>query len=225
MPARLTKDTVNERIADRGIRLIGEYVNNRTKTLFQCSEGHRWEATPGAVMSVSGCPHCAGVVPLSKQVVNQRIADRGIRLIGEYVNNQAKTLFQCSEGHNWEAPPNGVMRGTGCPHCADTASDNNAIYLWKAQGETHNNKQVYKVGITSARLEAARVNDVARASGFTPEIVALEPTTGPASMVEALLLQLGDHPGYEGFDGASEFRAMSAGEYLQALDIIEHHAA
>ena len=117
MPKKLTKEIVNERIADRGIKLIGEYENANTKTTFQCPEDHTWDATPDSVMSGSGCPHCGGLLPLTKEIVNERIAERGIKLIGEYENARTKTTFQCAEGHTWGSRPNDILNGNGCPHC------------------------------------------------------------------------------------------------------------
>lgn len=117
----LTKEIVNERIVDRGIRLVGDYVNALTKTTFECAKRHQWDAAPAQVMGGSGCPHCAGNAHLTKDIVNKRIADRNIRLVGEYVNNLVKTTFECAEGHKWEATPAHVMHDNGCPHCAGKA--------------------------------------------------------------------------------------------------------
>ena len=119
--APLTKEIVNARIADRGIKLVGEYVNQRTKATFRCAEGHEWNATPSAVMGGSGCMRCSGPAPLTKDIVNARLAERGIELIGEYVNQRTKATFRCAEGHEWNAVPNSVMAGSGCPHCAGLA--------------------------------------------------------------------------------------------------------
>ena len=115
----LTKDIVNERLKDRGIVLLGEYVNNSTKSTFQCEYGHEWDATPANIMSGNGCPHCSNKFPLTKDIVNERLKDRGIVLLGEYVNNSTKSTFQCEYGHEWDTTPNHVMRGNGCPHCAE----------------------------------------------------------------------------------------------------------
>ena len=94
----LTKEIVNERIAKRGFLLLGEYEGSNTKALFKCAEGHIWEVLPGSIMQGGGCPRCAGQVPLRKEIVNGRIIDRGLVMIGEYVNVDTKALFQCSVG-------------------------------------------------------------------------------------------------------------------------------
>ena len=56
---------------------------------------------------------------LTKEIVNERIAHRGIAMTGNYINGKTKTEFACSEGHVWDALPNNVTNGTGCPHCAN----------------------------------------------------------------------------------------------------------
>jgi len=121
MPAKLTKEIVNQRLEGRGIRLVGHYDSAMKKTLFQCPEGHEWEARPDNVMNDRGCPHCAGLAPLSKEIVNDRIADRGISLIGDYTTARTKALFRCPEGHEWMAAPSDVMKGNGCLTCAGKA--------------------------------------------------------------------------------------------------------
>ncbi len=48
---------VNERLADRGIRVVSGYVNTKTKATFEDADGKQWEATPHSVMQGSGSPH------------------------------------------------------------------------------------------------------------------------------------------------------------------------
>ena len=57
-------------------------------------------------------------IKLTKEIVNERIKDRGIELIGEYRSNKKLALFRCSYNHNWEAIPKHVLHGTGCPTCS-----------------------------------------------------------------------------------------------------------
>jgi hypothetical protein len=39
--------------------LTGSYTNDHTKLSWQCTYGHRWEATPGSIKAGSWCPECA----------------------------------------------------------------------------------------------------------------------------------------------------------------------
>ena len=118
MRPKLTKEIVNERLADREIRLVGEFTGTLNKSLFTCKKRHTWEAKPGSVTRGSGCPHCAGLAPLTKAIVSERIADREILLLGDFTNTKTKTLFECKQKHTWEARPSTVMAGHGCPFCA-----------------------------------------------------------------------------------------------------------
>ncbi|OOZ61597.1 zinc-ribbon domain-containing protein [Solemya velum gill symbiont] len=121
MPKKLTKEIVNQRLSDREIELVGEYSNKAKITTFRCQNGHEWQASPGNVMRGTGCPHCPTRSSLSKSAVNERIADRRIKLIGNYSNARTKTTFKCSKGHEWLATPGSVMRGSSCPVCAGNA--------------------------------------------------------------------------------------------------------
>ena len=97
-----------------------------------------------------------------------------------------------------------------CAHTIDgSPSDNDVIYVWRANGVQHYGLNVYKIGITSARLGDIRIADVANASGFLPTIVRLRKVTEKATWIEKRLLEIGQHPGFTGFDGCTEFRALT----------------
>ena len=46
--------------ARSGRCVSGTYVNARTKLLWECAEGHQWEATPSKIKLGTWCPYCAG---------------------------------------------------------------------------------------------------------------------------------------------------------------------
>lgn len=111
-----------------------------------------------------------------------------------------------------------------CGHMeSNPPSDNDAIYIWKAIGHSYNGEQVYKVGITSARLDEKRIIRVAKEAQMEADIIVLAKVTGKATDVEALLLELGTDPGYKGFNGASEFRAMTPAQIEEAICIVANH--
>lgn len=115
---RSSKEEVNNRLADRGIKIIGDYLGSGTKTLFACDNDHKWETTPNSIITGKGCPHCANKFPLSKEIVNERIYNTGIRMIGDYITNKTLSLFECSNGHKWMTAVSRIMGGIGCPECA-----------------------------------------------------------------------------------------------------------
>ena len=49
--------------------------------------------------------------------MNNRLAGRGITLIGHVRSKYGKSNFQCSNGHEWRTVPNDVAEGEGCPQC------------------------------------------------------------------------------------------------------------
>ena len=114
----LTKKNVNERIKHRGIELIGEYIRNKDHTLFRCSNNHTWKAVPCNVLRGTGCPRCSNNFLLTTEDIKERIKDRGIELIGDYITADIPVLFRCANNHTWKTTTNNLYR-TGCPECND----------------------------------------------------------------------------------------------------------
>jgi very-short-patch-repair endonuclease len=104
----------------RGFRWTGpEVPNNRTKTGWECEQGHQWEATYSNIHRGTGCPHCAGLAPKAPAHYRALAEQRGFRWLGPEVPNiDTKTWWKCEEGHRWEARYHDIDRGTGCPSCA-----------------------------------------------------------------------------------------------------------
>lgn len=99
-------------------------------------------------------------------------------------------------------------------------SDNDAIYIWRAVGQHYNGHPVYKIGVTSARLGTHRIEQVARAGGFEFELICCEPVQCKATDLERKLHILGEDPKFVGFDGCTEFRALSDSALYAAISMI-----
>lgn len=119
MASLSNKETVNKLISHRNIELIGEYKNSGTKTLFKCHQNHTWLAKPNNVMNrKSGCPHCDGQFPLNNSIVNERLKNKNIQLLGEYSGIDTPVLFSCLTcSHNFYATPYNLMKKSFCPAC------------------------------------------------------------------------------------------------------------
>ncbi len=120
--AQKRKGTIEEMqgIAEKrgGKCLSSEYVNNKTKLLWECAKGHQWEATPDKIKQGRWCPQCAGKQPGTIEEMRAIAKERGGKcLSAEYVNNRTKLQWQCAEGHQWEARPSDVKQETWCPQC------------------------------------------------------------------------------------------------------------
>lgn len=102
--------------------------------------------------------------------------------------------------------------------------DYDAVYIWKAVGETYNKKQVYKIGVTSARLEDNRVAACANHNGMVAEVLCLRYVgCYYALTLEQHLLQFGEDPKLDVPNGFTEFRALTDEEVQTIVRIIEAH--
>jgi hypothetical protein len=108
--------------AERGFQWIGSEspVNNHTKTLWQCSKDHTWQAVYRDIYSGRGCPYCAGKAPKTDGGYHSLAAQRGFQWVGDVLPDTTfiKTKWRCGEGHTWESRYNDLSNGSGCPYCA-----------------------------------------------------------------------------------------------------------
>jgi hypothetical protein len=159
MRTPLTSDIVNQRLAvgGRTVRLIGDYLGANTKTTFACDCGNIWEAKPANVLNGCGCPVCSGCAPLTKDIVNQRLATVGrttLRQIGDYINNSTKTTFACDCGNIWDAIPSSILSGRGCPVCAKSGfNTGKPAEFYYASVDTECGESVFMIGITNKTFE------------------------------------------------------------------------
>jgi hypothetical protein len=125
-----TPDDYSALAEQRGFRWLGpEVPNNQTKTVWQCQEGHRWEACYGSVQQGRGCPVCAGLIPKAPADYVTLARERGLRWLGpEVPSTRTKTTWQCAQGHQWEARYGSIQQGQGCPVCAGVAPKTSAEY-------------------------------------------------------------------------------------------------
>ena len=102
-------------------------------------------------------------------------------------------------------------------------TSNDTVYIWKALGQFYNGHPVYKIGITSERLNIKRIEQVSKESGFSYDLICCEQVVVSAAKLESKLLLLGEHPGYIGFNGSTEFRALSDSALYAAISIISEN--
>jgi hypothetical protein len=117
---RLTISEMHEIAKEYGGRCLSKnYINSHTKLLWQCAEGHQWEAAHSHIKNGQWCPYCAGNVRLTIADMQQIAEEReGVCLSSIYTNVATKLLWQCAEGHQWEAKPSDIKSGCWCPECS-----------------------------------------------------------------------------------------------------------
>jgi hypothetical protein len=121
----LNNDLIDQKLFDRNIKRVGNYINNKISIDFQClMEGchYIWKTSPGAILRDTGCPSCAGLLPLTNNIIDQRLIGRNIKRLGNSINSSTKIEFQCliEDCKNiWKAKPGNIVSGnnTGCPIC------------------------------------------------------------------------------------------------------------
>lgn len=125
MPAKLTIADMHALAARKGGHcLSSEYVNDRTKLRWRCAEGHEWETKPNHIQQGSWCPDCGGVRRRTIEEMRALAAERGGRCLAtKYVNDPTNLRWRCAEGHEWDASPSNVKKGTWCPECAGSRGE------------------------------------------------------------------------------------------------------
>ena len=119
---------LQEHAARRGGECLAtEYVNNRSKVTWKCEHGHIWEAAPNNVLNKdSWCPNCNRIGLPRLQAHAAKLGGRC--LATSYKSVFEKLLWECSEGHRWEASASSVLHSKSwCPQCADST--------WRTEAE------------------------------------------------------------------------------------------
>lgn len=108
-----------------GYCLSTEYLGYHTKMTWRCSNGHVWDSTPASVIARnSWCARCSKkrvskALSSNLEVFKKLAIERGGLCISDhYTNAHHKLLWECSNGHQWQASPNSVKRGSWCPVCS-----------------------------------------------------------------------------------------------------------
>ena len=103
--------------------LSNKYVNALTQLLWECAEGHQWQAPPNRIKNGHWCKECGikkGAALRIGDIIEMRnIAKErgGICLSEKYVNSSTKLIWECSIGHIWQAAPRDIKSGHWCKKC------------------------------------------------------------------------------------------------------------
>jgi hypothetical protein len=209
-----------------------KYISNRTKGIVMCPKHGEFEQTPVHHFNrKQGCPKCGDESMAQKQSEEARknFKSKASKLHDnlyiyskfEYINSSTKSIIYCTKClKEFKQTPEDHLSGSGCPNCK-TKRDNNVIYIWKAIGEFYNDKQLYKIGVTSSRLRKNRIVQVAGKLKWDFEIILLENVICEARELEKHIHKIGTNPNLKGFDGATELRAFSEDELIEAINTVK----
>ena len=111
-------------LLNNGRCLADTYVGSFCPLLWECEEGHQWEATPNAVKGSQNrkgtwCPVCNGNPCITLDNLNEIARQRDGKCLSlKYKNARTKYQWQCKNGHIFFACWDTVQRGCWCPKCA-----------------------------------------------------------------------------------------------------------
>lgn len=118
-------ERLRELAVQHGGRCLSEcFRGAAVKHQFECANGHRWEATAGALFySGSWCRRCMYDRRRSSDGLarlHTAAQTRGGRCLADrYDGVLAQYTFECAEGHRWQAAGGRVLRGNWCRQCAN----------------------------------------------------------------------------------------------------------
>jgi len=104
--------------------LSKRYTLASEKLKWQCERGHQWKAVPYTVRSGMWCPFCGGTRKKTIAQMKALARERGGKCLSDtYVDIDTNLLWQCTEGHRWQAKPSSIHAGTWCPDCSSALAE------------------------------------------------------------------------------------------------------
>jgi very-short-patch-repair endonuclease len=121
----LTNEIVDERLQNKNIKRIGNYINSYTPVQLIClvkNCNHVWSSIIHNIFNNHGCPKCAGLLPLTNEMVDKRLGDRKIKRLDNIINSCIHIQWLCLEpecNYIWKAASNSILSSnSGCPKCS-----------------------------------------------------------------------------------------------------------
>lgn len=120
------KETYYNKYPDSNVKIIGKYVNAKTKIDCTCKKcGHNWTPTPNKLLIGQKCPKCTGHIKYDPEtflkLVHDRYPNSNVNIVDTYVNARTPIKCICKKCNlEWLPYPSSLLKGTGCPKCAGT---------------------------------------------------------------------------------------------------------
>lgn len=120
------------------VEVLEEYCGRQKKILHRCLIcGYEWKVVPGSILSGCGCPVCGFKRCVEKHtktheqyVEEVKTINPNIEVLGYYQGACVKILHRCLiDGYEWMVTPHNILRGKGCPKCANNARYTTETYI------------------------------------------------------------------------------------------------
>lgn len=142
---------VNElKLKNPSIIALGQYINGKTKIMHKClAHDYEWEVTPIDILGGKGCPMCRGekirnkLVRSCEEYISEiSTINKNIVVLGQYVNARTKIKHKCLVCDlEWDARPDDILHGRGCPHCYDKSVGERRVSIWLDDNDIQYEKQ------------------------------------------------------------------------------------
>lgn len=119
---KLTIEQVRKRFEEAGLELLEEeYINNKFKMKFKCSEGHIGRMKLNSIMNGHQCLECSGSKKKTIEELREHFSKEGFTLTSKvYVNNKSRLNFICPKGHKGKSSWDDFRSGVRCKECYNT---------------------------------------------------------------------------------------------------------
>lgn len=113
-------------VENPNVMLLEKYTNSRVKLSCKCmTHQQKFEMTSRELLKGRGCEMCQRENRSKGQqkthgefVSDLKKINPSVEILGEYVGSANKIACRCRiDGSLWEATPNNLLRGSGCPEC------------------------------------------------------------------------------------------------------------
>ena len=137
---------------NKDIAVLGEYGGTHAKIQVKCKKcGNEWLATPRNLLAGSGCLTCSGKKQKTQDefIYELKKINSDIEVEGSYISIDSAVLVRCLVcGHEWSARPHNLLKGSGCPSCANLKNGDRARKTQEEfEKELHNiNPYIFVIG-------------------------------------------------------------------------------
>lgn len=122
MPRKKTHEEFVQDMAIKNpnIKIIGEYKSSRDAISIQCVHcNYIWSVRADSLVNRM-CPNCGddNIRTHENFVEKMKIVNPNIEILSNYIKCDLKVQLKCKiDGHLWEAVPESLLAGFGCPKC------------------------------------------------------------------------------------------------------------
>ena len=125
---RMSNDEYIKRlsITNPNVEIIGQYINANTPVLHKCKKHNiEWEIRPADALKGNGCKMChlerfseSNSKTHEEYVYELKLKNINVEVIGAYIKAKIPITHKCKIcGYQWDATPDNILQGTGCPIC------------------------------------------------------------------------------------------------------------